>query len=305
VRPRVAILTGPSASGKSALAIELARRWPLEIVSADATMVYRGLDIGTDKPSPAERAQAAHHLLDIVAPDEAYDVVRWVEDAETAIADIISRGRIPLVTGGTIYYLRSLTEGLPTVPAPDLRLQNDIRAELDRAGEEALLRELAEVSPSDAERVAGNPKRLVRALEVLRRTNKPPSSFPRKKPRFSYAKLVLWPEREALRPKVWERARWQFENGLVEEVRGLMQQYPFMPTAIQSIGYKEVARYLRGEWSYEEALEADRRAVWRLIKRQYTWLRREPGDVTYLPRSGKEAIPGSLSWFSRNLLVNG
>ncbi|ADR36379.1 tRNA delta(2)-isopentenylpyrophosphate transferase [Oceanithermus profundus DSM 14977] len=295
----VPVLTGPSASGKSSLALWLAERWPLEVVSADATMVYRGLDVGTDKPSAAERARVPHHLVDVARPDEAYDVVRWVEAAERAIAEVRARGRIPLVVGGTVYYLRGLCEGLPTTPPPDEAVQRAIWAELERRGSEALLAELAAASPADAARVAGNPRRLVRALEVLRRSGRPPADFPPRAPRVRCAKLVLWPERAALKEKVWERARWQFEHGLIDEVRALLERYPRMPTALQSIGYKEVVRHLRGEWSYEEALEADRRAVWRLIKRQYTWLRREPGDVAYLPRAGAAARRGAAFWFER------
>ncbi|GEM90205.1 tRNA (adenosine(37)-N6)-dimethylallyltransferase MiaA [Oceanithermus desulfurans] len=295
----VPVLTGPSASGKSSLALWLADRWPLEIVSADATMVYRGLDVGTDKPSAAERARVPHHLVDVVEPDEAYDVVRWVEAAERAIAEVFARGRIPLVVGGTVYYLRGLCEGRPTTPPPDAEVQRAIRAELEGGGADALLAELAAASPADAARVAGNPRRLVRALEVLRRTGRPPADFPPRAPRLRCRKLVLWPERAALKGKVWARARWQFEHGLIDEVRALLARYPRMPTALQSIGYKEVVRYLQGEWSYEEALEADRRAVWRLIKRQYTWLRREPGDVAYLPRAGAAAREGAAFWFER------
>jgi len=296
---RVPVLTGPSASGKSALALRLAERWPVEVISADATMVYRGMDIGTDKPSAAERARVRHHLVDVVEPNEPYDAVRWVDEAERAIAAVLARGRLPLVTGGTIYYLRGLTEGLPGTPPPDSAVQEAIRAELAARGEGPLLEELEQASPADARRVAGNPRRLVRALEILRRTGRPPASFPRRQPRFRYAKLVLWPQREELKPLVWERAAWQFEHGLIEEVAALLARYPAMPTAMQSIGYKEVWRYLRGEWSYEEALEADRRAVWKLIKRQYTWLRREPGDVTYLPRRGEAAWPGLQNWMER------
>jgi len=302
---KVPVLTGPSASGKSGLALWLASKRPLEVISADATMVYRGLNIGTDKPTPAELKAVRHHLVDVADPDEAFDVVRWVEEAERAIADVLARGRTPLVVGGTIYYLRGLCEGLPTTPPPDEGVQAGIWRELEVKGEAALLAELAAVSPADAGRVAGNSRRLVRALEILRRSGRPPVEFPRRKPRYDCVKLVLWPRRDELREKVWSRARWQFENGLISEVERLLELYPRMPTALQTIGYKEVVRYLRGEWSYEEALDADRRAVWRLIKRQYTWLRREPGDVTYLPRAGEQARGGLERWFDRRFWRQG
>ncbi len=299
MHPDIPVITGPSASGKSSLALRLADEFGVEIVSADATMVYRGLDIGTDKPSAAELAAVPHHLVDVVDPDDSYDVVRWVTEAERVIAGVLERGRIPLVVGGTIYYLRGLCEGLPTTPPPDEAVQQQIWAELESRGEEELLTELTAVSPADAARVAGNPRRLVRALEVLRRTGRPPVEFSRTRPRYRCAKLVLWPDRAALKEKVWRRARWQFEHGLVDEVRALLERYRRMPTALQSIGYKEVVRYLRGEWSYEEALDADRRAVWKLIKRQYTWLRREPGNVSYLMRAGESACEGASFWLRR------
>ena len=295
----IPILAGPTASGKTALAIRLGQEYPLEVVNADATMVYRGLDIGTDKPTPEEMRGVPHHLIDVVEPDQPFDVIRWVAHAESAIAGILARGRIPLVVGGTGYYIRTLSEGYHALPPPNPEVQAALWAELEARGVEALVRELEAASPPDARRVQGNPRRLVRALEVLRATGRPPSAFPKRAPRFRYRKLVLWPERAWLRPRIRARAEAQFARGLVEEVRGLLERYPLMPTALQAIGYKEVVRYLRGEWSLEEALEADWRGVWRYAKRQYTWFRREPGDVTYLPRGGEAAWVGVSDWFRR------
>ena len=295
--PLVPVLTGPTATGKSALALRLAERYRLEIVNADATLVYRGLDIGTAKPSAAERARVPHHLVDVLEPDQAMSVVRYLELAEAAIGEVLARGRRPLVVGGTGYYIRALSEGLFEVPPPDPGLRAAIEAELRERGPEPLLAELAAVSPEDARRVGRNPRRLLRALEVLRRTGRPPARLPRRRPRFAYKKLVLWPERRRLKPVIQARAREQFAAGLVEEVRGLLARYPRMPTALQTIGYKEVVRHLLGELSLEEAIEADWRAVWRYAKRQYTWFRREPGDVVYLFRMGEAAWPGLEDWF--------
>jgi len=225
-------------------------------------------------------------------------VVRFFELAEAAVAEVLARGRLPLVVGGTGYYIRALSEGIPRVPPPESGLMAELEAELERRGVDALLRELSQASPADAARVGKNPRRLLRALFILRKTGVPPARLPRRRPRFAYKKLVLWPERRRLLPVIQARARAQFEAGLVEEVRGLLARYPEMPTALQTIGYKEVVRYLRGEYGLEDAIEADWRAVWRYARRQYTWFRREPGDVTYLPRMGEEAWPGLTDWFS-------
>lgn len=294
----IPVLAGPTGSGKTLLALSLGEEGPVEVVSADATMVYRGLDIGTDKPTPEERARVPHHLVDVLEPWEAMSVARYLEMAERAIADVLARGHLPLVVGGTGYYIRALSEGLYQLPPPDPRVQEALWRELQKRGLEALLKELAQASPEDALRVGRNPRRLVRALEVLRRTGVPPARFPRRPPRFHYKKLVLWPERAWLFPKLEERARRQFARGLVEEVKALLARHPQMPTALQAIGYKEVVGYLRGEYGLQEALERDIRAVKAYAKRQYTWFRHEPGDVTYLPRGGAEAYLGFRDWLN-------
>ncbi|MFZ8813502.1 MAG: tRNA (adenosine(37)-N6)-dimethylallyltransferase MiaA [Thermus aquaticus] len=292
----IPVLAGPTGSGKTALALRLGQELPLEVISADATMVYRGLDIGTDKPTQEERALVPHHLVDVLDPSEAMSVARFLEMAEGAIAHVLARGRVPLVVGGTGYYIRALSEGIHDLPPPDEALQAALWEELSQRGFEALLEELARASPEDASRVGKNPRRLVRALEVLRRTGLPPARHRRRPPRFRYKKLVLWPERAWLFPRLEERARRQFARGLVEEVRGLLERYPRMPTALQAIGYKEVVGYLRGEYGLEEALRRDIQAVKAYAKRQYTWFRHEPKDVTYLPRGGEEAFLGFRDW---------
>ena len=278
----IPVLAGPTGSGKTFLALRLGEEVPVEVVSADATMVYRGLDIGTDKPTPEERARVPHHLVDVLEPHEAMSVARFLALAEEAIAHVLSRGKLPLVVGGTGYYIRALSEGLHDLPPP--------------RGLEALHAEPARAGPADARRVGKHPRRLVRALEVLRRTGTPPARFPKRPPRFRYKKLVLWPDRAWLFPRLEERAKAQFARGLVEEVRGLLERYPRMPTALQAIGYKEVAGHLLGAYGLEEALERDIRAVKAYAKRQYTWFRHEPGDVVYLPRGGEEAYVGFRDW---------
>ncbi|GGM92061.1 tRNA dimethylallyltransferase [Thermus composti] len=294
----IPVLAGPTGSGKTLLALRLGEEVPVEVVSADATMVYRGLDIGTDKPTPEERARVPHHLVDVLEPSEAMSVARFVDLAEAAIAEVLSRGRLPLVVGGTGYYIRALSQGLHDLPPPDPKVQEALWRELGERGFGPLWAELYRHSPEDARRVDKNPRRLVRALEVLRRTGTPPARFPQRPPRFRYKKLVLWPEKAWLFPKLEERAKSQFARGLVEEVRALLARYPEIPTALQAIGYKEVVGHLRGEYSLEEALLRDIRAVKAYAKRQYTWFRHEPGDVTYLPRGGEEAYRGFRDWLS-------
>jgi len=292
----IPVLAGPTGSGKTLLALRLGEELPLEVISADATMVYRGLDIGTDKPTPEERSRVPHRLVDVLEPSEAMSVARFVELAEAAIAEVLARGRVPLVVGGTGYYIRALSQGVHALPPPDLEAQAALWRELEERGLEALREELFRASPEDALRAGRNPRRLVRALEVWRRTGLPPAHYPKRPPRFRYGKLVLWPERAWLFPRLEERARRQFERGLVAEVKALLERFPRMPTALQAIGYKEVAGYLRGEYGLEEAVERDVRAVKAYAKRQYTWFRHEPGDVTYLPKGGEGAYLGFRDW---------
>jgi tRNA dimethylallyltransferase len=293
----IPVLAGPTASGKSALALKLAQEYPIEVVSADASLVYRGLDIGTDKPSSQERAAVPHHLIDIVEPDEAFSVAHYFERAEAAIAEVLERGRLPIVVGGTGYYIRTLSEGLYELPPRDAGVQRQLEHELQQRGLEALIAELQAASPEDAQRVGRNPRRVMRALEVLRRSGIPPSRFPRRKPRFRYRKAILWPTFAAIKPRLLARTARQFERGLLEEVRRLFERYPTPPVALEAIGYKELLGYLRGEYTLEEARRRIEQNTIAYAKRQYTWFRKEPGDVTYLEALGEEAWPLLRGWF--------
>lgn len=281
--PLIPVLGGPTASGKSALALELAERFGLEIISADAMMVYRGLDVGTAKPSPGERLRVPHHLLDVAEPDETFSVVRYVRLAERAIAETLERGRLPLVVGGTGFYIRALTEGLPTVPAADPEAQRPLWERLERAGLDALEAELYRLSPDDARRAQRNPRRLVRALELWERTGRSPTSFPPAPPRFRYNKRRLEPERETLALRIERRTAEMFAAGLVAEVQGLLERFPASTTAFQAIGYKEVRSALMGEYPLMAAPEAVTRATRRYARRQDTWFRREPGMTRLEP----------------------
>ncbi|MCC6311294.1 MAG: tRNA (adenosine(37)-N6)-dimethylallyltransferase MiaA [Trueperaceae bacterium] len=288
------MLAGPTASGKSASAMRLALALAgtphaaqvvapgaaasgaggrVEIVSADAMQVYRGMDVGTAKPTAEERAAVRHHLLDVVDPSEPFSVAQYVRLAEAAIQTVLARGGVPLVTGGTGFYLRALRDGLPTVPPADQAAQAPLweAVTAGRLGE--LEAELRAAAPADAARAAGNPRRIVRSLEVLRATGRPPSAFPRLQPRYSYSTAQLLPTVAELRPRIALRTAARFEGGLVAEVAELLRLYPEQPTALQAIGYKEVASHLRGESSEAEAREAVELGTVRYAKRQLTWFR--------------------------------
>lgn len=292
------MLGAPTASGKSAVALELARRFPLEIISADAMQVYRDMDIGTAKPSAAERASVPHHLIDLMSPAEPFSVAEWVDRAETAIADVLARGRLPIVVGGTGFYLRALARGLPTVPQADAAVQEVLWRELEERGLERLERELADSSPEDAERSQRNPRRVVRALEIVRRTGRPPSDFPPRPPKFEFSLAVLEPSIDELRPRIEARCEQMFAAGLASEVERLLERYPSRSTAMQAIGYKEVAAALAGQTNLEEARRAVSDATVRYARRQLTWFRREQAELR-LPQLAAPARPHLARWLER------
>jgi len=261
--PQIPLLTGPTASGKTALSLELAALYPLEIVSADSMMVYRGMDIGTAKPTLEERVRVPHHLIDIRDPWDDYDVTQFVADAETAIADLLERGKIPLVVGGTGFYISALTAGTTTTPKADLSVQRELEAELAQRGLDALLEQVRQVRPAELERLERNPRRVVRALELYRRTGRFPSQFPRTPPAFEYAVVALSPPRDDLERRIEVRVNAMLRAGLVEEVHGLyLKMSSFLeryPTSFQAIGYKEVLEHMEPEWTRPD--DGDRRDV--------------------------------------------
>ncbi len=304
-RPLIPVLTGPTGSGKSELALRLGELFPLAVVSADASMVYRGMDIGTAKPSLAERQRVAHHLIDLLLPCQAFSVADYLQHAEAAIERCLEQGQIPLVVGGTGYYIRALSEGLFELPEPDPVVQAELWKAVQTGGVEPLLAELEAASPADAQRVQRNPRRIVRAVEILRRSGVPPSRMARRPPKFRYRKLILWPAWAWLEPRLEARVLRMFDQGLVQEVEGLLAAYPQMPTALQSIGYKEVASYLRGECTLLQAQQAIIKATRAYARRQYTWFRKEPGDVTYLAAGGEMAWPDLRGWFQAHAQASG
>jgi tRNA dimethylallyltransferase len=273
------LLAGPTAVGKSAVAIGLAERLGGEIVSVDSMQVYRGLDIGTAKPSAEQRARAPHHLLDVVEVSQPFDAARFARLAGEAVAGIRARGRVPILCGGTGLYYRALLEGLGEAPPGDAAL----RAALGTTPLPELLRELAERDPVTYERIdRQNPRRVIRALEVIRLTGRPFSEqrapWDRRLPSAGRRCLLLGLQRAAgdLRRRVDGRVQEMFRRGLVAETQRLLQEgLGQNPAAMQALGYRQVAEYLGGRRSLEDTVELVKIRTRQFAKRQMTWFRRQ------------------------------
>lgn len=281
--PEIPILTAPTAAGKTALALALSKEMPVEIVAADAFTVYRGLDIGTAKPTPSERSGVPHHLIDIAEVTENYDVAHFVRDAEAALQDILARGRQPLVVGGTGFYLRALIRGLPLTPASDLNLRAAIEAELLDRGLDALLLEIAERLPAEAARMERNPRRVVRALEVYRSTGRFPGEFGTVPPAFRYEVTAFTRPSLELEVRMQARVMAMLEGGWPQEAGWLAAQVPPgtvpRPTAWQALGYPEALAVADGSMNMQQAAEAIVKASRQYARRQLTFARTQLGAV--------------------------
>jgi len=283
-RKPVLCLMGPTAAGKTGLAVALAARHPLEIISVDSAQVYRGMDIGSAKPDAATLAAAPHRLIDIRDPAEPYSAALFVEDARRHIDAIHAAGRIPFLVGGTMLYFRALLEGLSPLPASDPAVRQQLLEEAQSRGWTFLHRQLAEVDPEAAARIHPNdPQRLQRALEVYRLTGRPLSALQRAQgpaldEHFEVRKAALIPaDRARLHRRIERRFREMVNQGLVEEVRALFDRADLDASlpALRSVGYRQVWKYLAGAYSREEMVERGIIATRQLAKRQLTWLRRE------------------------------
>ena len=277
----VIVITGPTASGKSAVAIGLAERLSGEIVSADSMQVYRGMDIGTAKATAAERARVVHHLLDIREPGEPFSVVDYQREASDAIRQIQARGRTAILCGGTGQYLNALIEGITFAPAgadPALRAELERRAEC--TGVAGLWDELEQLDPASAARIApGDKKRLIRALEVCRLTGRPMSDHVARshetEPAFTFRSFCLNHDRAVLYRRIDQRDLDMHGQGLLEEVRSLLARpLPSGSTCLQAIGYKELSETITGSQPLSEAVERIQQASRRYAKRQLTWFRK-------------------------------
>jgi tRNA dimethylallyltransferase len=296
---RALLLLGPTASGKSSLAMALAARLPVEIISVDSAQVYRGLDIGTAKPSGVHRAQVPHHLIDIRDPADAYSAAAFVADAVPLIEQIRARGRLPLLVGGTMLYAKALLTPLDELPPADPAIRRRLEAEAASEGWSALHRRLAALDPVSAARIQpGDPQRIQRALEVIeltgmplsrlqsRRQSQPPTSAGgARQPAAPEVAQALLPilslepsERAVLHRRIAHRFDQMLREGLVEEVRGLMARpdlHADLP-ALRSVGYRQAWQHLNGEGTAADLREAGIAATRQLAKRQLTWLRALP-----------------------------
>lgn len=280
MRP-VLIVLGPTATGKSALGLRIAEELDGEIVNADALQVYRGLDVGTAKPTAEERRRVPHHLIDVLDPDQPWSAGEFARNARAAIAEIEGRGRLPIVVGGSGLYLRALTEGISPVPPGDPEVRAELRRRLEEEGRETLFAELARVDPETAARLtSGDTQRLLRALEVATVSGRPLSAWIASQPfgteKFPAFKLGLTLPRAILYDRIENRAAEMVERGWVEEVGGLLARgWTREDAAFQAIGYRQIASCLAGERTLESALEEIVRETRRFAKRQLTWFRRD------------------------------
>ena len=295
---RALAIVGPTASGKSALALRLAAQTPIEIISCDSLMVYTGMDIGTGKPTRAERDAVPHHLLDVVPPSEPFHAARWAALARVAVLDTARRGRLPVIVGGTGLYLRALLNGLFEAPPPDETIRQRHREEAQLSGVETLHVRLASIDPETAARVL--PRDLVRisrALEIFEQTGEPISVLQRRATPpagISAAVLVLDPPLERLRADIGRRFDAMMDAGLVDETRALRAAFGPAVRPLQSLGYSQMGDLLDGRATLAEAVAAAKMATATYARRQRTFFRKQPGAwrVTDLPTADEVAAWG-------------
>jgi tRNA dimethylallyltransferase len=291
---------GPTGAGKSDLALELVARFPLEIVSVDSALVYRGMNIGTAKPDAATRARVPHHLIDIREPTTAYSAGEFVRDAALAIEDIRSRGRTPLLVGGTMLYFQALTHGIGELPVADAAVRAEIEAQAAARGWDALHAELAGVDPAAALRIhRRDPQRIQRALEVFRITGRTITQLRERRARPSgdlrWVEFALVPsERRLLHARLDARFSAMLAAGFLEEVRGLFARGDLSGEhpAMRAVGYRQLWDFIGGSGTLDEACQCVVAATRQLAKRQLTWLRQRP-DATCLDCLDRN-VAGSL-----------
>ncbi len=293
--PKVAVLLGPTAVGKTAVALDLARPLSAEIVNADSLQVYRGLDIGTAKPTPGERAAVPHHLLDLVDPDEPYDAARYSREGRECLAQLHRRRVPPLVVGGTGLYLKALLHGLAPEGAGAIAIKRELAAEAAALGLAPLYQRLARLDPATAARLGPRDHyRILRALEVTAAAGRPVSAIfaahgfadsP-----YRVLKLGLNRPREELYRLIDTRAEAMLAGGWLKEVEGLLTRYPSDLKPLKSLGYRHLVGVLEGRWGLEEALTLIQRDTRRYAKRQLTWFRADPEVKWFEPGQVAEML---------------
>jgi len=287
--PLAVLLLGPTGSGKTALSLALGERFGGEIVSCDSVAVYRGMDLGSAKPTKEEQARLLHHLIDVANPDQPFTAGEYSRQARAALREIASRDRLPIVTGGTGLYLRALTEGLFAGPERQDGLRDRLRKSTQKHGESWLHRLLQRLDPASAERIhPHDAPKLIRAVEVCLAARKPLSEVMARDPLtgFRLLRIGLNPPRQALYDRLNRRAAAMFAAGLIEETRGLLERYGPIK-ALDSLGYRQALTVLAGTVSREAAIVAAQQGHRNYAKRQLTWFRREP-DVHWITAFGDE-----------------
>jgi len=285
----VIFLMGPTATGKTEIAVSLSRQNPIDVISVDSAMVYRGMDIGTAKPSKVLLKEVPHRLIDICEPDETYSAAKFRLDALLAINEIHSQNRIPLLVGGTGLYFRALETGISDLPDADAEVRQQLESEAEQIGWQAMHRRLAEIDPASAERIHSNdPQRIQRALEIYEISGRSMTDhyedettnpFP-----FEVIKIILNPDdRSILHERIKHRFLNMLDEGLVEEVRAFHKNKRFIGSlpSMRMVGYRQVWNYLDGETDYEDMIEKGIIATRQLAKRQMTWLRKEKNGVWF------------------------
>ena len=277
-KPKIVAIGGPTASGKTALGIALAKKFDGEIISADSRQIYRGMDVGTAKPTYVERSEIPHHLIDIKYPDEDYTVADYKTDAIAAINDILSRDKLPILVGGTGLYIKTIVENLDI---PRTRVHPQLRAEIEdeiaQEGLAAVFKKLVTLDPEAACVVdPKNPRRVVRALEVTRATGKPFTTQRKKSsPFFDTLILGLNPPSEILRDRIARRVDTMMHDGLVNEVEMLLKKYDRPLVAFDAIGYREIIAFINGALSSDETIATMKINTWHYAKRQMTWFKKD------------------------------
>ncbi len=273
-KPTVIVICGPTASGKTKLGIEVANKVDGEIVSADSMQIYKYMDIGTAKPTEEERKQAVHHLVDFVEPNKRYSVSDYKKDATNTIKDILKRKKVPIVVGGTGLYINSL---IYNIEYNEIETDLSYREELNKLDNETLYKMAIEIDEEATKKVSQNDKkRLARILEIYKSTGKTKTELEkdsRKELEFDYKIFVLSMDREILYERINKRVDLMIDQGLIEEVKSLLEKYDEFPTAMQGLGYKEVKEYLDGRLTKEEMIEKIKQETRRYAKRQLTWFR--------------------------------
>jgi tRNA dimethylallyltransferase len=305
----VIAIVGPTAVGKSELALRLARYFPLEIISADSRQVYRYMDIGTNKPSLAERVSVPHHIVDVVDPDEDFSLATYHQLAFEVLKAIQQKGKLPLLVGGTGLYVWSLVEGwrIPQVP-PDREMRRRLETRAEQEDSQSLYRELQNIDPVAAAKIdPRNIRRVVRAMEIYYATGQPPSKLQRKEePSFSVLVIGLTQERSRLYRRIDERAGGMIQRGLVEEVQQLLEKgYSSSSPSMSGIGYKQIVQFLRGEMTLTEAVDKIKHETHRLARHQYAWFRLNDSRIRWFDVTGTKGKVSIVAMNEIKALIEG